>query len=214
MAPRRSDATDRGETSGSLAPILDRARRVVNRRAIALVHYPVLDGQGEIVTTAVTNLDVHDLARSAKTFGCTDYFITHPIEAQRALVERIRAHWLEGSSGRRIPDRRAALQVLRIASSIDEVLETLGGRKEVDVWATTARTARPTLSFEAARSRLLQSGDRSLLIVFGTGWGLAPKVIESADVLLEPIRAKTGDYNHLSVRSACAIALDRLFGAP
>ena len=74
--------------------------------AIALVHHPVLDGQGAIVTTAVTNLDVHDLSRSARSYGCSDYFIAHPIAAQRELVERIRQHWTDGSSGRRIPDRR------------------------------------------------------------------------------------------------------------
>ena len=51
-----------------------------------------------------------------------------------------------------------------------------------------------------------------MLVVFGTGWGLAPNVIEGADLLLEPIRAERGEYNHLSVRAACAIALDRLLG--
>jgi hypothetical protein len=52
-----------------------------------------------------------------------------------------------------------------------------------------------------------------VLVVFGTGWGLAPSVLAGGDALLEPIRATQGDYNHLSVRSACAIALDRLLGA-
>ena len=49
------------------------------------------------------------------------------------------------------------------------------------------------------------------LIVLGTGWGLAPEVTERADVILEPIWGPT-DYNHLSVRSAAAIILDRLRG--
>ncbi len=52
-----------------------------------------------------------------------------------------------------------------------------------------------------------------MLLIFGTGWGLAPAVVAEADALLEPIRSAVGDYNHLSVRSACAIALDRLCGA-
>jgi hypothetical protein len=38
-------------------------------------------------------------------------------------------------------------------------------------------------------------------------------VIEGADALLAPIRAVRGEYNHLSVRAACAIAMDRLLGA-
>jgi hypothetical protein len=184
----------------------------VRRCAVALVHHPVIDAQGSIVTTAVTNLDVHDLARSARTYGCSDYFVVHPIAAQRELVERIRAHWMEGSGGRRIPDRKEALGVLRIAPSLDDAIESLGGRGAVEVWATAARDLGKTLSFADARARVEADG-KPVLVTFGTGWGLASSVLDSADSLLEPIRAVRGDYNHLSVRSACAIALDRLLGA-
>ncbi len=180
--------------------------------AIALVHHPVLDGQGTIVTTAVTNLDVHDLSRSARTYGCSDYFIAHPIGAQRELVERIRVHWIEGSSGRRIPDRREALRVLRIVPSLEDAIAAFGGRDAVDVWVTAARDLGGSLSFADARARLARR-EKAVLLVFGTGWGLAPSVVDAADALLEPISATGGDYNHLSVRSACAIALDRLLGA-
>jgi len=184
----------------------------VRRVAIALVHHPVLDGQGAVVTTAVTNLDVHDLARSARSYGCTDYFVTHPIAAQRELVDRIRAHWTDGSSGKRIPDRREALTVLRVVDSLDAAIGALGGRDAVEVWVTAARhLGAKTLGFADARARLEGEG-RAVLVVFGTGWGLAPAVVESADALLEPIRSVRSDYNHLSVRAACAIALDRLLG--
>jgi hypothetical protein len=184
----------------------------VRRVAIALVHHPVLDGQGAIVTSAVTNLDVHDLARSARSFGCSDYFVAHPIAAQRELVERIREHWTTGSSGRRIPDRREALGVLRIVDSLDAAIEALGGRASVEVWVTAARRRGQSTTFEEARARLEGEG-KPVLVVFGTGWGLAPAVIEGADALLEPIRGVRTEYNHLSVRAACAIALDRLLGA-
>jgi hypothetical protein len=184
----------------------------VRRVAVALVHHPVLDGQGATVTTAVTNLDVHDLARSARTYGCSDYFVAHPIAAQRELVERIREHWTEGSSGRRIPDRREALGVLRVVASLGDAIDALGGRGGVEVWVTAARRLGPALSFAEASVRLDGEG-KPVLLVFGTGWGLAPDVVGLADALLEPIRAAQGDYNHLSVRSACAIALDRLLGA-
>jgi hypothetical protein len=183
----------------------------VRRVAIALVHHPVLDGAQAIVTTAVTNLDVHDLSRSARTYGCSDYFVTHPIAAQRELVTRIQEHWTSGSSGRRIPDRREALRVLRVVESLEEAVDRMGGRAEVEVWTTAARRLGPALSFADARARLEGEG-RPVLLVFGTGWGLAPSVVETADALLEPIRAIAGEYNHLSVRAACAIALDRLLG--
>ena len=115
----------------------------MRRVAIALVHYPVLDGQGAVVTTAVTNLDVHDLARSARTYGCTDYFVVHPIAAQRELVERIRSHWTDGSSGKRIPDRKEALTVLRIVDSLESAVAELSGgagRTGVEVWVGGTQT--------------------------------------------------------------------------
>jgi hypothetical protein len=184
----------------------------VRRLAVVLVHHPVLDGKGAIVTTAVTNLDVHDLSRSARSYGCSDYFVAHPIAAQRELVTRIREHWTEGSSGRRIPDRREALGVLRIVESLDAAIDALGGRSAVEIWATAARELGPTLSFADARARLEGEG-KAVLVLFGTGWGLAPSVLAGADALLEPIRAVDSAYNHLSVRAACAITLDRLRGS-
>jgi hypothetical protein len=178
---------------------------------VALAHHPVLDGQGLVVTSAVTNLDVHDLSRSARTYGCSDYFVVHPIAAQRELVTRIRDHWIDGSSGRRIPDRREAIGLLRIVESLDAAVEALGGKPAVEVWTTAARNAGPTMTFAEARARLRED-EKTVLLVFGTGWGLAPSVIDASDALLEPIRGPSGDYNHLSVRSACAIILDRLLG--
>jgi hypothetical protein len=185
----------------------------VRRLAVALVHYPVLDGRGAIVTTAVTNLDVHDIARSARTYGCSDYFVAHPIAAQRELCTRILEHWTLGSSGRRIPDRREAFRVLRIVESLEAAIDALGGRAQVEVWATAARELGLVTTFAEGRARLQGEG-KAVLIVLGTGWGLAPSVVAEADALLEPIRSTSGDYNHLSVRAACAIALDRLVGAP
>ncbi len=188
----------------------------MRRLAIALLHYPVLDGQGAVVTTAVTNLDVHDLSRSARTYGCSDYFVVHPIAAQRELVERIRSHWTEGSSGKRIPDRKEALTVLRVVPSLEDAVESLGGRAQVELWATAARridTSSRTLTFAEARRELEGEGGKTILVLFGTGWGMASGVLSSVDGLLEPIAAAHGGYNHLSVRAACAIALDRLCGA-
>jgi hypothetical protein len=184
----------------------------MRRVAIALVHYPVLDAQGAVVTTAVTNLDVHDLARSARTYGISDYFVVHPIAAQRDLVERIREHWMHGSSGRRIPDRREALTVLRVVPSLEEAVTLLGGRDGVEIWTTAARRFDKSLTFGDARA-LVGADGKPVLVVFGTGWGLAPAVVEAADARLEPIESVRERYNHLSVRAACAIALDRLLGA-
>ena len=180
--------------------------------AIALVHRPVLDKAGAIVTSALTNIDVHDLARSARTYGCTDFFIVHPVELQRELTSRIVRHWTEGSSSKRIPDRKDALSIVRAVPTLEDAVAALAasqGGPPVDVWVTAARAfPGTTLSFAKARLRLEGLGG-PVLLVFGTGWGLAPSIIEGADALLEPLRGPD-EWNHLSVRAACAIALDRL----
>ncbi|WP_394838532.1 RNA methyltransferase [Pendulispora rubella] len=184
----------------------------MRRLAIALVHHPVLDREGQTVTTAVTNLDVHDLSRSARTYGCSDYFIVHPITAQRDLVERICDHWTNGSSGKRIPDRKVALELVRVVPSLEDVYARFGGRDAVEVWITAARKVAPPMSMKDARAALEGEG-RPVVVLFGTGWGLAGSVVESADATLEPIRGSVDStYNHLSVRAACAITLDRLRG--
>ena len=93
------------------------------------------------------------------------------------------------------------------------VYAALGGRDAIEVWVTAARSALgEPVTLRDARLRLEGDG-KPVLLVFGTGWGLADEVIQAADVLLEPVRAReaTG-YNHLSVRAACAIMLDRLLG--
>ena len=55
---------------------------VTGRLAVALVHHPVFDKFGGIQATALTNLDVHDLARSSRTFGCAACSLVTPITAQ------------------------------------------------------------------------------------------------------------------------------------
>jgi hypothetical protein len=186
----------------------------LRRLAIALVHWPVLGAQGEIVTSAITNLDVHDLARSARTYGCSDYFLVHPIGAQRELVERICTHWREGSSGKRIPDRKTALALVRTVESLDAACAALGGRENVEVWVTAARSVSGApMTTGEARARLEGEG-KPVLILFGTAWGLAKDVVAGADGVIAPIKAaEESGFNHLSVRAACAILLDRLRGA-
>jgi hypothetical protein len=188
----------------------------VRRLVVALVHWPVLDQQGATVTSAITNLDVHDIARSARTYGCTDYFLVHPVAAQRELVARICEHWRDGSSGKRIPDRKVALALVKTAPSLDDVYVALGGRANIEVWVTAARSVSSApMDAREARARLEGgAGEKPVLLLFGTGWGLAREVLDAADAVIAPIHAsEASGYNHLSVRAACAILLDRLRGA-
>lgn len=182
----------------------------VRQISLALVHYPVLDREGGIVTTAITNLDVHDISRSARTYGLRDVIIVHPIEAQRQLVERVRAHWLTGAGGERIPDRKEALALVRVVPELKDAIGVVAqdASTPVEVWTTAAKARGTVHSYNDVRARLRQAGP-PVLLVFGTGWGLSPAVLDSADVQIAPIEGHDG-WNHLSVRAACAITLDRL----
>jgi hypothetical protein len=176
--------------------------------AIALVHYPVVDRRGDVVTSAVTNLDIHDLARLATTYNISRYYLVTPAREQQLLVSRIASHWQEGAGASYNPDRCQALDNLRVVSSFDEALtdwRTLAGTEARAV--LTGAGHRDGLDYQSARSLAEQT---PLLLVFGTGHGLAPEMYVTDRPCLEPVRQ--GSYNHLSVRTAAAIVLDRLIG--
>jgi hypothetical protein len=175
-----------------------------------LIHHPILDRERQVVTGAITNLDLHDISRSAHTYGLAAYYVAHPIAAQRELAERVQQHWLTGSGSRRIPDRVPPMRGLRVVSSLADALEQSGPGTEL--WVTSARESGKGISHPAARA-LLETEGAPILIAFGTGWGLADEVMERADRYLAPIRSPRADgFNHLSVRAAAAIIFDRLLG--
>jgi len=178
----------------------------------ALVHHPVLDRAGIEVTTSVTNLDVHDIARSACTYGLRGYFIVSPIDAQVPVVQRIVDHWRDGAGRRRFPERARALSLVEIAPSVESACARIAAQEgsEPRLVATTARRGEGRCSYEEESAKLAIA-ERPTLILFGTGHGLSPRLLESADAILTPI-CGPGDFNHLSVRAAAAITLDRLFG--
>lgn len=186
---------------------------MIERVSLALIHHPVLGRDGQALTTTITTLDLHDLSRCACVYGLQAVYAVHPQASQRFLAERIREHWVAGSGGRRIPDRASALALLRTSPSLESVCLDLApgqGRAGVELWATAAQSRGATVvPFAAARQRL-QTCERPIVLCFGTGWGLDPTLLEAADCQLEPIRGVRGAYNHLSVRAACAVVLDRL----
>ena len=75
--------------------------------------------------------------------------------------------------------------------------------------ATCAKDKDNQISYDEAQGRLLEG--EHLLILFGTGWGMAPEIFDNVDAVLPPVGGGRS-YNHLSVRSAVSIVLDRLLG--
>lgn len=183
------------------------------RLDVALIHYPVVNRAGEIIGSAVTNLDLHDIARAGCTYGVDTYWVVTPYARQRELAEKIVRHWTEGYGGSVNPDRKQALSIIRVCADLDEVLAATArkwGRKPL-VLATGAKRQRRTLSYSAVRQQVRQG--EPLLLLFGTAWGLAPAALAAVDATLPPLRG-AGEFNHLSVRSAVSIILDRLLAGP
>jgi tRNA (guanine37-N1)-methyltransferase len=177
---------------------------------VALLHHPVYDKNGQVVTTAVTNMDIHDIARSARTYGIRRFYVTTPVKALQKLALKILEHWKEGYGSQYNATRKEALALARIRDSLDDVIidiERERGQKPILV-ATSAKTGENRASFAEVRDVLIKN-PHPILILLGTGWGLADEVFSRADYVLEAIQGPT-DYNHLSVRSAAAIIFDRL----
>ncbi len=178
---------------------------------VALIHYPVVNKNGETIASALTNLDLHDISRAAKTYGLKAFFVVTPLEDQKDLIKRIISHWTEGIGAQYNPKRRSALELIRVHDTFSDVLDRIAASEGMDpiTVATCARTYSGNISYPKFRAML--NNGMPYVLILGTAWGLAEEFICAADYVLEPIAGKTG-YNHLSVRSAAAIILDRLLG--
>lgn len=180
---------------------------------VALMHYPTVDRQGDLVATNITHFDIHDIARACRVYGVDRYYLVHPIAEQLMFVERVLDHWRTGEGAKFNPMRRTALVDVRTAQDIDE-LKKQWGYPEAKLVATHARQlpGQEKFTFTSFKQELWQS-DTPYILIFGTGFGLTQDFMKSCHAVLEPIRgASKDDYRHLSVRSAVSICLDRLLG--
>lgn len=179
---------------------------------VGLVHHPIYNKNNEVITTAITNFDIHDIARTSRTYDVQRYYLIHPLESQVNLAKEIMGYWKEGFGSEYNPDRQEAFSVVDIAPDIAAAVQRITEKegKAPLVITTDARKFKNTISYQAMRVKLEQD-TQPCLILFGTGWGMEKSVMEQFDYILEPIYGP-GDYNHLPVRSAVAIILDRLLG--
>jgi len=177
--------------------------------SVALIHCPVVNKNKEIISSAFTNLDIHDIARAAKTYGVDKYYIVSPHQDQLALLTELLDHWLNGYGARYNPARKQALSLIQLEKTLEDVIAGITkdhGEQPIRV-ATSAIQRENNLSYKELRTKL--RARQPVLLLLGTAHGLAPEVVEKSDYTLQPIDGGTG-YNHLSVRSAAAIMLDRL----
>ena len=184
----------------------------MSQLSVVLLHDQMENKEGRLVTTSLTLIDIHDIARSCATFGVQNLYIAHPSDALRKLARTLHTHWDAGYGATYNPNRKEALSAVRIVASLDEAIHTidLEHKKLPKLVATSAKPGPDRVPFETFKS-LMDQGDEQYLLMLGTGWGMSAGLLKRADIFLAPVLGPT-PYNHLSVRSALAIMLDRIFG--
>ncbi|HSO67230.1 MAG TPA: RNA methyltransferase, partial [Desulfatirhabdiaceae bacterium] len=98
---------------------------------LALVHYPVLNKHGDVIASAVTNLDIHDLARAARTYGVRAVYIVTPLTDQKRLINQIVSHWTTGMGGVVNPDRKTALDLISVQDSLESTQTDIESREKM-----------------------------------------------------------------------------------
>ena len=178
---------------------------------LALVHFPVYNKSREVIVSSVTTLDVHDISRVCRTYGVGTFYVITPLKTQQELVERLIGHWLTGHGAEYNPTRKEALLKTVVKNNLDEAVKEITEETGVKprVIVTGAKQAPQSIGYEALKKELKQGQPH--LLVFGTGWGLEKNLVKNADHSLLPIEGVNG-FNHLPVRGAISIILDRLLG--
>ena len=189
-----------------------------HKTAVVLLHHPITNRSGETITTSVTNLDIHDISRSCRTFEVDHYYLVTPLIEQKAMVDRIIGHWGLPRSKEWHPDRFEALSRVQIVGSFEDVKTDLITRYPNLPLEVTMPDARPLpnqMGYREIRKKWeLEPTPGTKIVVLGTGWGVSSEFYKEVHTYLGPIYGPLGKdgYNHLSVRAAAAIILDRLFG--
>jgi tRNA (guanine37-N1)-methyltransferase len=163
-----------------------------NNLYLALIHYPVSNKKGNTIASALTTIDMHDIARAAITFGVKGFYVVTPLMDQQVLAHEVIAHWTDGVGGVLNPFRKQALELIRVVSTFEDAVQDIKNERHMPV---------VTIATSAVR--------HDNAVPFGTAWGMSSEFIQNCDYILEPVQGING-YNHLSVRSAVSIILDRI----
>ena len=175
----------------------------------ALLHYPVYNKNGEIIVTSIVIHDIHDMARAGKTFGAKNLYIVQPFEKERAIVERVKKFW-ETTGKKYNPNRNEAIEIVKLSESFEETVADIvkkEGEKPIIIGTSAQEKEARMISYDETRDFLKK--DTPVLIMFGTGWGIAGEALKKIDFFLPSIKG-VGSFNHLSVRSAFSIVLYKL----
>lgn len=185
---------------------------MLNKIYVAVLHYPIIGKDERIVTTAVVNMDVHDIARTCRTYMIKKYYVVNNLPVQKQIVTRVLNFWGSDFGKSYNASRYEALELVRMVSYYEDLIEEISkteGSEPIKVF-TSAKKRENMVPYDEMKEIVLKE-ERPILFLFGTGQGMPKEILETCDVSLESIRGGS-DYNHLSVRSAVAITLDRVIG--
>ena len=173
---------------------------------VGLVHYPIYNKRMNVIASAVTNFDIHDISRTCRTYNVQGYYIIHPLEVQKQIIDKILTYWQDGYGRVYNPDRADALSRVLwqpdIAGAVQTIVERTG--KQPYIVTTDARVYPNTVSYSFMRKQL-QEGDRPVLLLFGTGFGIEAETMAKFDYILEPV------YGPVIITIFACAALQRLF---
>ena len=71
----------------------DLAARFIPSHYVALMHDQIALEKGRVGTTSVASLDIHDIARSAQTYGLKNYFMVTPLADQQKIIKKLQDFW-------------------------------------------------------------------------------------------------------------------------
>jgi len=178
----------------------------MNNVISVLSHNNIINKYGNVSETAVTNIDIHDIARTTRTYGLKEYAVITRLRSQRSLLDDILRFWIQEKGGEINPDRKEALSRVRHYSTFRQLSDKYPGHKII---ITDAMWHEKSTSYEDMSKIIKDNPETTYFLVFGTGWGLDKLMISRSHHILPPIGTPE-DYNHLSVRAAAAIIIDRL----
>ncbi len=203
-------------------PELSEAQNKAVQRAmpphyVVLMHDDVLINEDKQTkkpgTTSVTSLDIHDIARSALTYGLKKYFIVTPLADQQVMVKTLLGFWQDGPGVAYNNHRHQAVNHVMLESHLDEVVAAITrmeGKSPILIATGAQKGAHAgTITFQDQEQ--VWQENRPVLIILGTGQGLTPELMARCDYRFIPLQGFS-DFNHLSVRSAAAIIFDRWLG--
>lgn len=186
----------------------------MGRFSVALCHHPVLHKDGSIITSAITNTDLHDITRTCTAFDVDTFYVVTPVSLQQDLVRSLIEHWTLGPGSKKNPDRQRAFACMKVIGSIEEAVALEGqlSGAAVEQWGTTAKDGPHVTSW--AEGKALLGSLPAVLMLLGTSHGLSDDAMAKCARRLAPIhgavRRDGSHYNHLSVRAAAAIMLHAL----